>query len=165
MCSEAKPKIEPKNGEDRAKQDEIKKKREAKPPNQPKKRTKADENLKLSENENIKSIVQSDEIVQQKNTNHRALEPLQQQYYQFQQQSYHQFQQQPYYPQHQYHQIQQPYYQQQQLYYQQPQDLQPPNIIQNQLANQTETAEFNKTKSADVTLDGQPPLNASNQEE
>jgi hypothetical protein len=43
--------------------------------------------------------------------------------------------------------------------------LQPPNIIQNQLANQTETAEFNKTKSADVTLDGQPPLNASNQEE
>ena len=157
MCSEAKPKIEPKNGEDRAKQDEIKKKREAKPPNQPKKRTKADENLKLSENENIKSIVQSDEIVQQKNTNHRALEPLQQQYYQFQQQ--------PYYPQHQYHQIQQPYYQQQQLYYQQPQDFQPPNIIQNQLANQTETAEFNKTKSADVTLDGQPPLNASNQEE
>jgi len=151
------PKIEPKNGEDRAKQDEIKKKREAKPPNQPKKRTKADENLKLSENKNIKSIVQSDEIVQQKNTNHRALEPLQQQYYQFQQQ--------PYYPQHQYHQIQQPYYQQQQLYYQQPQDFQPPNIIQNQLANQTETAEFNKTKSADVTLDGQPPLNASNQEE
>jgi len=151
------PKIEPKNGEDRAKQDEIKKKREAKPPNQPKKRTKADENLKLSENKNIKSIVQSDEIVQQKNTNHRALEPLQQQYYQFQQQ--------PYYPQHQYHQIQQPYYQQQQLYYQQPQDFQPPNIIQNQLANQTETSEFNETKSADVTLDGSPPLNASIQEE
>ena len=44
LCSEAKPKVEPKSIEDRENQDDIRKKRQTKPPNTSKKHVKTNEN-------------------------------------------------------------------------------------------------------------------------
>ena len=44
LCSETKPKVEPKSIEDREKQDDIRKKRQTKPLNPLKKRVKTNEN-------------------------------------------------------------------------------------------------------------------------
>ena len=146
------------------------------------KRVKTNENENLPENDNIHmkrdiAKIQLNETLQP-TTNEHVLQPIQEQTLQPQQQQFHQVQQQQYYqwP------LQQPYYNQQQLYYQQPQQQYMPQIqlTTNQqlsessynLKEQIQLAETiqkdtekNETNSADVTLEGSPPLNLLNKSE